>query len=297
MKRTARRWMVGILTGLVVGGSVSLAKAESPKGMQLYVFTSGTLTLAKLILQNKAPGTVTIPVGFFVIKHPKGNVLFDTGNNDRLITEPGYWGPFTEALAVGRSPDVAIDVQLGKIGLKPEDIKYVVYSHFHVDHAGNVGKFPNATHIYQKSEIRWAFWPAPGYATFYITDDFEMLRAGIGNPMPNGWKVMELDGDLDLFRDGSVYIHRAVSHTPGTQLIVVRLPKTGTVILPADAAYLQENLDKNLLPDIGSAYSPTGMLEAYAWMRELRDRENADIIYSHDPDVFKARKMAPDFYE
>jgi glyoxylase-like metal-dependent hydrolase (beta-lactamase superfamily II) len=265
--------------------------------MRLYVFSSGALTLAKRILQNGAPGNTTVPVGFFVIKHPKGNVLFDTGNNDKIINDPGYWGPFIQGLGPVRTPDVAIDTQLQKIGMKPDDIQYVVYSHFHADHAGNVGKFPKSTHVAQLSEIRSAFWPAMGYATFYITKDFEMLRAGTGQPLPAGWKVMQLEGDLDLFRDGSVFIKRTVSHTPGSQMLVVRLPKTGTVVLTGDAVYLQENLDKNLLPDVGSAYEPSGMLEAYEWVREVRDREKATVIFSHDPDVFKASKHAPEYYE
>lgn len=287
---------VAVVMCLIIGFASSV-KAASPKGMRLYIFTSGRLTLAKAILQNGAQGDIKIPVGFFVITHPKGNVLFDTGNNDRIIADPNYWGPFIAVLNPERTPDVAIDVQLSQIGLKPDDIKYVVLGHFHADHAGNVGKFLNATFVYQRDEIQNAFWPAPGYATFFITRDFEMLRNDIGKPMPNKVKVIELNGDLDLFGDGSVYIHRTVSHTPGSQILVVRLPVTGTVVLPSDAAYLQENLDKDILPSVGSVYNPTGMLDAYTWMKRLRDLEGADIIYAHDPDVFKAHKQAPEFYE
>jgi N-acyl homoserine lactone hydrolase len=115
--------------------------------------------------------------------------------------------------------------------------------------------------------------------------------------MPNKVKVIELEGDLDLFGDHSVYIHRSVSHTPGSQLVVVRLPKTGTVVLTGDTIYLQENLDKNLLPSIGSVYNPPGMLDAYAWVRRVRDLEGADVIFSHDPDTFKAKKHAPEYYD
>ncbi len=291
-----RAFLCAILAVVVALASVP-ALAAGPAGMRLYVFSSGELTLAKRILQNGAQGNITIPVGFFVIKHPKGNVLFDTGNNDRIITDPSYWGPFIAALNPGRSPDIAIDVQLNKIGLKADDITYVVYSHFHVDHVGNMGKFPKATHVYQKSELANAFWPAPGYAVFFKTDDFAMLRADLGNPLPNRFNVMELEGNLDLFQDGSVYIHRTVSHTPGSQMLVVRLPKTGTVLLPGDAIYLKENLDKMILPDVGSAYNPPGMVEAYLWAREVRDKEKATIIFSHDPDVFKASKRAPEYYE
>ncbi len=297
MLKLGKHILAGAAMILAVACTATWAKAASPEGMKLYVFTSGTLTLAKSIIQSGGEGTVTIPVGFFVVQHPKGNVLFDTGNNDRIITEPEYWGPFVAALDPGRSPDVAIDVQLQKIGLTPDDIDFVVLGHFHVDHAGNVGKFLNSTFVYQRDEIRAAYWPAPGYATFYKSDDFAMLRNDLGKSMPNKYKAIELDGDLDLFGDGSVLIKRSVSHTPGSQIMVVRLPNTGTVVLPSDAVYLEENLNGNILPSVGSVYSPEGMLDAYQYVRYLRDSEGADIIYAHDPDVFKAHKHAPEFYD
>ena len=157
----------------VLGTTAAIA-ADPPKEMKLYVFTSGGLTLDKSIIQNGSSGKVTIPVGFFLIRHPKGDVLFDCGNNDKIITDPDYWGPFVKALDPVRTPDIAIDAQLGKINVKPSDIKYVVLGHFHVDHAGNVGKFPDSTFVYQRDEIKNAFWPAPGYATFFITQDFAL---------------------------------------------------------------------------------------------------------------------------
>ena len=282
---------------MLIGVAAAAAAADPPKEMRLYVFSSGALHLDKSIIQNGGSGKVEIPVGFFLIKHPKGYVLFDCGNNDKIITDPDYWGPFVKALDPGRSPDIAIDAQLAKIGVKPADIKYLVLGHFHVDHAGNIGKFLDSTLVYQRDEIRNAFWPAPGYATFFITQDFAMLRNSIGGGMPAKTKVIELDGDLDLFGDNSIYIHRAVSHTPGSQIMVVRLPKTGTVVLTSDAIYLKENLDKNLLPSVGSVYDPVGMLDAYAWVRRVMDSEGADVIFAHDPDVFKAHKHSPEFYE
>src|ERR1700732_890651 len=81
---------------IVAGACVWLcggASAASPEGMRLYVFSSGWLTLDKSGLQTGATGKITVPVAFFLIKHPKGNVLFETGNNDKIITDPTYWGP------------------------------------------------------------------------------------------------------------------------------------------------------------------------------------------------------------
>jgi hypothetical protein len=80
-------------------------------------------------------------------------------------------------------------------------------------------------------------------------------------------------------------------------MVVVRLPKSGTAVLTSDAVYLQENLDKNILPSIGSVYNPPGMLDAYAWVRRVRDMEGASIFMAHDPDAFKAQKHSPEFYE
>jgi N-acyl homoserine lactone hydrolase len=80
-------------------------------------------------------------------------------------------------------------------------------------------------------------------------------------------------------------------------MMVVRLPKSGTVVLTSDAVYLTENLEKNILPSIGSVYNPPGMLDAYAWVRRVRDVEGADIMMAHDPDAFKAKKHSPEFYE
>ena len=254
-------------------------------------------TLDKSGLQTGATGKITVPVAFFLIKHQKGNVLFETGNNDKIITDPTYWGPLAAALEPGRSPDVAIDVQLDKIGVKSSDINYVILGHMHLDHAGNVGKFPTATIVYQRDEIVNAFWPKPGYGCCYITADFAMLRNDVGQNSPNRQKVIELNGDLDLFGDASIYIHRQVSHTPGSQMAVVRLPKTGPVILTSDVCYLMENLQKDTLPSVALAYNPAGIIDGYAWIKHLMSAEGADVIFAHDAETFKKHKQSPEYYE
>lgn len=290
--------MAAIVIALLVGVTATLAEAQTSVGMKLCVFSSGALTVPRSLLQSGAPDTpVQVPVAFYAVMHPKGNVLFDTGNNDRIITDPSYWGPAIQRLNPVRTPDVAIDVQLAKIGLKPDDIKYVVIGHFHLDHGGNVGKFPNSTIVAQRDEIKAAFWPAPGFAGGYIPGDVGVLRSELGNRFPNRFKMLELEGDLDLFRDGSLYIRRSVSHTPGSQLMVVRLPKTGTVVLTSDVVSFKENLEKNLLPAVGISFNPSGFYEAYQWIRELQARENATVMTAHDPEAFKAAKKAPDCYE
>jgi N-acyl homoserine lactone hydrolase len=287
------------IVGCAILGLAAQACAASPEGMKLYIFSSQPLDIAKSALSSAATGDekILIPVAFFLIKHPKGNILFDTGDNDRIITDQTYWGPMAAMLDKGVSADLAIDTQLGKIGIKPADINYVILGHMHLDHAGNVGKFPNATIVVQRDEIANAFWPPKAYAGPYISGDFEMLRAPTGSGSTGRQPTIELNGDLDLFGDGSVFVHRAAGHTPGSQLAVVRLPKTGTVILTSDACYLPENLAKDILPSIGLTYDPTAMLNGYAYIKRIRDTEKGDVLMAHDAEGFKAHKHSPEFYE
>jgi glyoxylase-like metal-dependent hydrolase (beta-lactamase superfamily II) len=269
--------------------------------MKLYAFSSGGITLAKSALQSGAPSTpITVPVGFFVVTHPKGNVLFDTGNNDKIINDPSYWGPLIKLMSPERGPDVAIDTQLKKIGLSPDDIKYVAVSHMHLDHGGNVCSFPKATVLVQKDEMKSAAWPEPGTARYFIPGDVACLRSDLGESLANKFKMVQLTGDLDVFGDGSVVLKNWPGHTPGSQMAIVRLPKTGTVILTSDNVIFPENLSKNLLPDTSLAYNPTGILSAYDYIRFLQGRENASFMTAHDPDgpAGKARRShAPQVFE
>jgi glyoxylase-like metal-dependent hydrolase (beta-lactamase superfamily II) len=276
-------------------GSTAFAHAQDTK---MYVFSSGALTIGKGILQNLAPvdPPIQIPVGFYVIKHPKGNIIFDTGNNDKLIQDPNYWPEGLRGLKPAMTPDVAVDAQLKKIGLTPNDIKYVVLSHMHLDHAGNVSKFPNSTIVVQKSEVENAFWPEPGTGGPYVISDFMNLRAPNSN-YPNSQKMIQLDGDLDLFGDGSVIVRRWVAHTPGSQMMTVKLKNTGTAILTGDNVYFRENVEKNLPPNIVLAYKPDGFYRAYEWIRMMMATQKADYFTAHDVDAYKSLKKPPEFYD
>jgi N-acyl homoserine lactone hydrolase len=284
MKRMALGMVSGVMV-LLFAASTAMSQSPAPAGMKMYVFSSGGLTIAKSALQSGASSNpITVPVGFFVVRHPKGNFLFDTGNNDKIINDPSYWGPFIKGLTPERGPDVAIDTQLKKIGLTPDDIKYVAVGHMHLDHGGNVCKFPKATFLVQKEEMKNAAWPEAGTAGPYIPGDVSCLRNDMGEALPNKYKMEQLTGDTDVFGDGSVILKNWPGHTPGSQMAIVRLPKTGTVVLTSDNVYFSENVTKNALPDISLAYSPTGILNAYEYIRVLQGRENASFMTAHDPD-------------
>jgi glyoxylase-like metal-dependent hydrolase (beta-lactamase superfamily II) len=295
-----KQWISKLALAAALGlGALTSVQAVSPAGMQLYAFSSGSMMLGKGFLQNFAPmdPKIQIPIGFFVIKHPKGNVLFDTGNNDKLITDSTYWGKLAAVFEAKMTPEDAIDVQLAKIGLKPDDIKYVVVSHMHLDPGGNVAKFPNATLIIQDDELSFAMFPDEPFAGGYIPGDAQVLRAPVGSSKPSLMNMIRLEGDHDIFGDGSIVVHRSRGHTKGSQMLLVRLPQTGATILTADAVYFRENIEKNLMPNLGLAYDPAGIAKGYDWVRRMMATENANFFTAHDPDAYKAMKKAPAFYE
>ncbi|MEZ5590830.1 MAG: N-acyl homoserine lactonase family protein [Gammaproteobacteria bacterium] len=293
-------WQVLAAAALLVTGLAQNASAESPAGMKLYVFSSGALTIGKGVLQNFGPmdPPIQIPVGFFVIQHPKGNVLFDTGNNDKIITDPSYWGPNFASLKPVNTPDVAIDVQLSKIGLTPDDIKYVVVSHMHLDHGGNVAKFPNSTLIIQRDEIYYSMFPDEPFTGPFIPADTWALRSPVGSGKPNAMNMVILENeDMDIFGDGSIVVKSSRGHTKGHQMMTVRLPNTGTIILTGDNAYFRENIEKSIPPNLVLAYDPAGIMRAYEFIRFMMASEDADYFTAHDPDAFKAMKKAPEYYD
>lgn len=289
-----KSWKLAGAAIAMLAGSV----AAQAQDIKLYAFSSGALTIGKGVLQNFAAmdPPILVPVGFYVVKHPKGNVLFDTGNNDNLIKDPNWWPAGLQGLKPAMTPEVALDFQLAKIGLKPDDIKFVVASHLHLDHGGNISKFPNSTIVVQKSEVQNAFWPEQGTGGPYVIGDFLPLRAPNSN-YPNAQKMIQLDGDLDLFGDGTLIVKRWVAHTPGSQMMTVKLKNTGLIVLTGDNVYFRENLEKSIAPNLVLAYNPTGFYTAYEYIRMLMATQKADYFTAHDPDAFKAMKKPPAFYD
>src|SRR5690554_5950008 len=149
------------LARVVAAAFTTAAFLAAPAGaqMKLWQVTSGSFTFDKgLLTAGKDVGKVMdFPIAMYIIEHPRGLVVFDTGNSAKISGDGcvAYWG---EGYCKGYSPKMtreeAIDRQLEKTGHKVSDVKYVIYSHFHLDHAGNLEMFKDAVNIVQKSEIQ-----------------------------------------------------------------------------------------------------------------------------------------------
>jgi N-acyl homoserine lactone hydrolase len=229
---------------------------------------------------------VEIPYFFYVIAHPKGNVLFDTGGHPELVNDPrARLGDAADAFEVTMEEGDDVVSQLQAAGFPPQGISHVVLSHLHYDHAGGIEFFPEATFYAQRRELEFAHWPPIYQREIYVRADFDH---------PVEW--VELEGDHDLFDDGTVLLFPTPGHTAGHQSMLVRLEGGRAVILVADAAYLPRNIEENVLPAI--VWSPDAMVASWQRIRALQRRYDAELIFTHDLAWQQKTRVAPErWYE
>ena len=258
--------------------------------MRLYAFSCGVLESQKqLFTLGRGVGEpFTVPVPFYLIDHPKGLVLFDTGNALAVAQDPEkHWGSVVESYRpIMTEADFVVN-QLQTMGIGPDDITYVILSHLHLDHAGGVGAFPKARYVVQRDELHFAYAPDSSQSAAYIRADFDR---------PVDWLILEgwQDDGFDLFGDGSICIWFSPGHTPGHQSLRLNLQESGPIVLTGDSCYTLENLEEEILP--GLIWSPDEALRAIRRLRDERRRCDAKIFTGHDPEAWKTIKRAPDSY-
>jgi len=219
----------------------------------------------------------------YLIRHAKGLMLWDTGNPDRLAALPdGLTAPNGLITAYMRKP---LGDSLKEIGVKPGDIQHFAMSHSHGDHSGNANLFGASTLYMQSLEYDAVFGPEPQKYNF-IAANFEKLR---------GAKLVKLDGDHDVFGDGSVVIKSTPGHTIGHQSLFVRLPKTGPVLLSGDMTHLMENWQAKRSPwfNFDLVQSTRSMNE----MEQFMALTGAKLWINHDRAQNAAIPKAPAFVE
>jgi N-acyl homoserine lactone hydrolase len=210
----------------------------------------------------------------YLIHHQQGWFLWDTGLPDSLAATPDGVTTANGAMHVKRTKTLA--AQLDELGVKPADIKGMAVSHTHPDHIGNVELFPQVMLYVQKAEYEW-----PGEN---------------GKPRFNpGHPVTLLEGDRDVFGDGSVVIISTPGHTPGHQSLLVRLPKTGAVLLSGDAVHFKDNWDNRRVPSMNTSKEQT--LASLQRIADIMAKEHAQLWINHDKPQSDAQKKAPDYYE
>ena len=176
----------------------------------------------------------------------RGNewLLWDTGVPESALNDPKGWSTLPKLIVYHL--DKTLTDQLAAIGLKTIDITYVALSHTHGDHIGNVSLFPNSTVLMQRAEYAWI--SSPDGPNDNVNQLKALARKLLG--IPKHLKLLE--GDTDVFGDGSVILVFTPGHTPGSQSLLVHLKNSGFIILSGDVVHLEENFEKNTVPSLNT---------------------------------------------
>ena len=273
---------------LVLLLAVCACQAAAPP-IKLYAFDCGTLKSG-----NPAPllehglTTTDMSVAAYLIVHPRGVLLWDTGVIPDAMIQPGGTTSFRATV------QKTLQSQLAEIGYKPSDINFLALSHYHYDHSANANAFAASTWLVQKTERELMFSGTLGPSSPNSPASEAVIArfAALQNS-----KTTLLDGDYDVFGDGTVVIISTPGHSPGHQSLFVNLPKTGAVVLTGDLYhYPAERESKDFTP-FAALGNPAMEAASKQKIEALLVQKHADLWIQHDLIANRNVKKSPAFYE
>jgi N-acyl homoserine lactone hydrolase len=277
-----------VLAALAALGSLT-AHAQSrptpPATPRIYIFDNGSIKGLDPKLFNftreelKEVDFINIS---YLIVHPRGTLMFDSG----AVADSHFKGdgqPVTEGIMSATKPLLP---QLAAAGYKPSDITYFALSHYHSDHTANANEFAGATWIVQKAERDFMFGPKP-QGSIVQEGSYEKLKAAKTKVLDNA--------DFDVFGDGTVVLMSAPGHTPGHQVLVVKLAKRGTVVLAGDLFHYPEERTTGRIPTF--EFNADQSRAARARIEKFVKDNNAQLWIEHDIATHAALPRAPQYVE
>ncbi len=214
-------------------------------------------------------------------------LLWDTGVPETALTDPNGWSTLPQLIVYHL--DKSLTEQLEEIGLKPNDIGGVAISHTHGDHIGNIGLFPLATVIMQRAEYSWIH--SPNGSNDNVNQLMALARTLLGTPR----HLALLDGDTNLFGDGSVTLISTPGHTPGHESLMVHLKNSGFIILSGDVAHSESNFEKDIVPSLNT--NKADSIASMEKIRHLLATYNATLFINHDRAQTDTLKLLPRSYD
>ena len=296
LPRMIRRTMnIVLATACVVAlagwpsASAQTRKPAPPKSLRLYVLDCGKITVANGNSMGFKPGelaTSNMVTPCFLIVHPRGTMMWDTGE----IPDSAFKNGVRPQTAGAFTVDRPLLPQLAAIGYTPADITYLALSHYHGDHVANANAFAGSTWIVQKGDRDAIFAPRDGEKKLGAVGD----AAYFTNLAKS--KTLLLNGeDHDVFGDGTVVIKFTPGHTPGHQSLFLKLAKTGPVLLSGDLYHYPEEITYKRIPSFDTDKEQTA--RSRAMIEEFVKKNNAQLWIQHDYTAGMKRKIAPEFYE
>ncbi|WP_047246778.1 N-acyl homoserine lactonase family protein [Maribacter thermophilus] len=252
-------------------------------GIKLYTFDGGTVMVNDLELFSQDTTyhgqSKEFSDAFYVISHPKGNLMWDAGLPEMLVGQDPYTTP-NGAFTVSRRDSVVN--QLKKIGMTLADIDFLALSHTHFDHSGHANALKDATWLVQEAEY-----------DFVASEATAVSNPELYNAVRDLKNIKKINGDYDVFEDGSVVIKAMPGHTPGHQVLYLELDENGPTLLTGDLYHLYENREHKRVPifnyDVEKTLASMEAFEAFAKEKE------AKVYLQHQKEDFNKMPKAPEF--
>jgi N-acyl homoserine lactone hydrolase len=264
-----------------------------PRSVRLYVFDCGTLHVpdpARFRLKKGELATTEMSVACFLVAHPKGTLIWDTGAvPDNAWTPTGNRTTQHIVLPDLQQRDVTmvkpLKGQLAELGYSPSDITYLVLSHYHYDHTANANEFASATWLVPQVEREAMFAEKPPGTT--QPSSYSALR--------NSRAVIIKTDEHDVFGDGTVVIKSAPGHTQGHQVLYLKLAKTGGVVLSGDLYHYPEERKLGRVPTFEFNQDQTRATRVV--IEAFLSKTGAQLWIQHDWNGNAKLKKSPNFYE
>jgi len=243
--------------------------------MKMHILSGGRLRMKKKVYHAQAQSEemIDLPVSCYLLKHPQGNVLFDTGCHPSIQSDAqSRWGNMAKAMVPIGAPDENVIDDLAKLNMTPLDIDVVVNSHFHTDHCGCNAFFKKATVICHAKELENAQKEDAATMGF--------LRMDWDHPMP----IETIQGEKDLFGDGKIVLLPMPGHTPGMTTALVDLDQDGSFLLASDAVALQHNLETRSNPR--NTWDQEASFQSLDEIARIFD-SGSKVIFGHDIDQWR----------
>ena len=290
-----------LLTALAACAAVAAAtltlgaqgKPAPPKSVRVYVFDGGKLDggdPARFSLKREEMAVADMSIASFLIVHPRGTLMWDTGAlPDREMTAAGTTTRYPIVLPNGNERFVTatrtLASQLEETGYSPRDVNFLALSHYHYDHTGNANMFAGATWLTRQVEREVMFPDKPN----------ELTRPETYASLKTSKTTIIKTDDYDVFGDGTVVLKLTPGHTPGHQVLYVKLAKTGPVVISGDLYHYPEERSLKRVPTFDS--DPRQTAASRAALDVFLKKTGAALWIQHDLVGNGKLHKAPEYYE
>jgi N-acyl homoserine lactone hydrolase len=260
------------------------ARPKPPKSVRLYVFDNGIIKdpdVTRFRFKKEEIAEPNFVVCTYLIVHPRGTLMFDAGS----IPDANFKSGVTPTTLNRFIATKTLKSQLADVGYAPKDITYFALSHYHGDHIANSNDFAGSMWVVQK----------PERDAMFAENSPVKEQLPLFNQLKNS-KTKIIEGkDFDVFGDGTVVVKAAYGHTPGHQVIYVKLAKSGPILLSGDLYHYREERFTDKTPTF--EFNGPQSLASRANIEAFVKKSGAQLWIEHDLQLFRGLKKAPEYYD